>query len=187
MQSDNEYREVITLLNDGSKEPHERKLHRLPAERYTMSDCEFFFTICARHHKSPFLNNSLARDIIDALLWRKTRHHWRLFCYCLMPDHLHFIVQLPEILRPLRNGGARGVALESILDQVGDFKSYTTSQLWWPKGGNGQLWQNSSYDHVIRYNNSVESAVGYVLNNPARKSLVENWEDYPYAAIVDSW
>jgi REP element-mobilizing transposase RayT len=49
------------------------------------------------------------------------------------------------------------------------------------------LWQKSSYDRVIRYNETVEAAVNYVLNNPIRKGIVDRWEDYPFSAIIDSW
>ncbi len=54
-------------------------------------------------------------------------------------------------------------------------------------GGTGPLWQRSSYDRVIRYNKSIEAAVFYVLNNPVRKGLVEDWQQYPYSALVDPW
>ncbi|MHB9134602.1 MAG: transposase [Armatimonadota bacterium] len=187
MRIADEYEEVIALLKTLGEEEQQRKLHRLPLEQYTMSDCEFFFTICARHHQRPFTDPILARQIIDALLWYRNRHSLRLFCYCLMPDHLHFILKLPDSLRRLRHGGARGIAPEGILDWVGDFKSYTTNQCWWKRGGTNQLWQKSSYDHVIRCNDSVEKAVNYTLRNPERKGLVEDWQDYPYAAIIDEW
>ena len=83
--------------------------------------------------------------------------------------------------------GVRGIVPEGILDQVGTFKRFTTTQIWWKQGGAGRLWQRSSYDHVIRYNKSVEPVVHYVLNNPVRKGLVRDWEDYPYSAIEDRW
>ena len=76
---------------------------------------------------------------------------------------------------------------EGVLEHVARFKSFTTTQCWWKIGGHHNLWQKSSYDSVIRYNDSVEDAVAYVLNNPVRKGLVEYWEQYPYAAIVDQW
>jgi len=40
---------------------------------------------------------------------------------------------------------------------------------------------------VIRQNDSIEAAVDYVLRNPVRKGLVAEWNDYPYARIVDTW
>lgn len=33
----------------------------------------------------------------------------------------------------------------------------------------------------------METAVYYVLENPVRKGLVECWEEYPFAAVVDRW
>jgi len=178
-----EYREIIRFLNTQDERKRVTKPHRLPNERYTVSDCEFFITICARHQKNPFTDPHFAQQIINALLWWRTHHQLMLFCYCLMPDHLHFIVQLPDLERKFRNGGVRGIAPQTIMDLVGDFKSYVTSQLWWKCGGTGKLWQRSSYDNVIRSNDSVNEAVAYVLNNPERKGLI----DYPYAAVVDPW
>lgn len=86
-----EYNEVIAYLNS---QDTRRNPHRIGLERYSWSDCEYFFTICARDSTHPFIDAYLAKAIIDALLWRKQYHGWHLFCYCLMPDHLHFIVQL---------------------------------------------------------------------------------------------
>ncbi len=85
------------------------------------------------------------------------------------------------------NAGARGLVPESILDQIGNFKKYTTTQVWWKHGGQGLLWQKSSYDRVIRYNESVQEAVSYVLNNPVRKGLMKRWDDYPNSSVVDPW
>jgi len=77
--------------------------------------------------------------------------------------------------------------VEGALEHVRDFKKYTTSQVWQLHGGAGSLWQKSSYDRVIRYNDSIEVTMHYVLENPVRKGLVTQWEDYPYSGIVDDW
>ncbi|HEY3379013.1 MAG TPA: hypothetical protein VGL77_16130 [Armatimonadota bacterium] len=178
-----QYADVLAYLQ---RRDTRRNPHRLPLERYAWSDGEYFFTLCARRCGEPFRDPALATALLRALLWRKARHGWLLFCYCLMPDHLHFLVQLPDAMRGVRDAGARGEELESILQQVADFKSYTTSQLWWKAGGIGPLWQQSSYDRVIRYNDSIDQAVHYVLQNPMRKGLVEDWKHYPYARLVDA-
>lgn len=164
-----------------------RRLHRLPPGAYADPTCSYFFTLCARHHGRPFDDPKLAVAVIDALLWRRAKHHWQLFCYCLMPDHLHFIVQLPDHDAAIVNAGARGVAPVGVLDHLGDFKKYTTTQVWWMLGGKSKLWQASSYDCIIRYNDKIESAVDYVLHNPVRKGLVDEWADHPYTRTVDPW
>lgn len=187
MATQNKGEELIAFLNQRDAQRTPRRPHRLPQWSYAASDCEYFFTLCAKHQGRPFTDDRLARGIIDALLWRRTRHQWQLFCYCLMPDHLHFVIRLPPSVARNINGGARGSLVEGVLEQIRDFKKYTTAQVWHGLGGEGALWQKSSYDRVIRYNDSVDAAVTYVLENPVRKGLVERWEDYPYTAIVDDW
>lgn len=187
MDAPEAYGEVLDYLMTTDAELRRRKKHRLPLHCYSASDCEFFFTLCARHCGEPFANRRLAADIVDCLLWRRKRHGWELFCYCLMPDHLHFIVKLPPGGVRMINGGIRGLVPEGILEQVRYFKRFTTTQIWWKQGGERALWQKSSYDRVIRYNDSIDAAASYVLNNPVRKGLVARWEDYPFAAIVDPW
>jgi putative transposase len=187
MAAYDDYCALIDYLNTGDPEERRRKKHRLPMDCYSQSDCEFFFTICARHQGTPFADPVLAESVVQALLWRKRRHSWTLFCYCLMPDHLHFVMQLPPLEARQSNAGARGQVPEGVLDQVGNFKKYTTTQVWWPRGGSGKLWQRSSYDRIIRYCESLDVAAQYVLNNPVRKGLVSQWEDHPYTAIVDPW
>lgn len=187
MTNDESCAAFIDYLKTRDPTECQRKKHRLPIEYYAASDCEFFFTICARHQGEPFTNPAMANAIVDALLWRKRHHNWKLYTYCLMPDHLHFVVQLPPHQIRYFNAGARGIVPEGILDHVGNFKKYTTTQIWWKQGGTGELWQRSSYDRMIWYNKSVEPVVHYALNNPVRKGLVARWEDYPYSAIIDQW
>jgi REP element-mobilizing transposase RayT len=180
-------RAVQAFLNARDVARPRRHNHRLSMERYALAEGEFFFTLCARHQGQLFRDAELARRVIETLLGLRERYGWRLLCYCLMPDHLHFIAQLTESLGQVYNAGARGDTPYGIQEEVGAFKSFTTTQIWWKLGGEGQLWQESSYDKVIKRGESVEEAVYYVLNNPTRKGLVEFWQEYPYAGIVDEW
>ena len=164
----------------------DRKSHRLHPEIYATSQHEFFFTVCARHQQSPFENESLAETVIESLLWTKIRYQWWLFCYCLMPDHLHFVCRLPNRDQCLINGGIRGILPEGVLDHLARFKSFTTNQSW-RYGIQGQLWQKSSFDRVIDLQKPFEDIVAYTLENPVRKGLVKQWQEWPYSKIVDHW
>ena len=164
-----------------------RRRHRLPLESYADPHRIFMFTLCARQHGAPFTRDVLASDVVEALLWRKERHAWIMYCYCLMPDHLHFVVQPSQTKPRIHNAGARGWLAAGLLDQISAFKRYTTSQVWHKHGGTGPLWQRSSYDHALRADEGIDGAVHYVLNNPVRRGIVARWEDYPYSAVVDQW
>jgi REP element-mobilizing transposase RayT len=188
MSRQEDWLSVVEFLNArDSRSVPERRCHRLPAGCYAAADHAFFFTLCARHHTEPFARPEVAERVIDALLWRRVRHRWLLYCYCLMPDHLHFILRLQEDSERTRDAGVRGNLPEGVLDQIGDFKRYTTTQVWWRLGGSGPLWQKSSYDRVLRHFEGAGEAAAYILNNPVRRGLVETWEAYPFSGIVDPW
>jgi putative transposase len=164
----------------------DRKCHRLPPAVYADAEYAFHFTVCARHSSSPFADKALAEKVVESLLWTKSKHHWLLFCYCLMPDHLHFVCRLTDSDARKLNAGARGIVAEGALDHLGRFKSFTTNASW-KLGYRGELWQKSSYDRVFDMEKPFVEVVEYVLNNPVRKGLVPDWTQWPYAKIVDPW
>jgi len=169
-------------IND---EQFRRKKHRLPHELYASTGYEFFFTICARQHGEPFRNSELAKMVVESLLWTSRKYAWQLFCYCLMPDHLHFVCSLTERSPKIVNGGARGLVDEGVLEHVARFKSYTSTKAW-DHGIQDALWQKSSFDRILDIQWPFEQVVGYTLQNPQRKGLCERWEDWPYSRIVDA-
>ena len=45
-------------------------------------------------------------------------------------------------------------------------------------GRRGSIWQDESYDHILRGNESLSETVEYSRQNPVRKGLVSKPEDY---------
>ena len=43
------------------------------------------------------------------------------------------------------------------------------------------LWQESYYDHVLRDDEEMTRTVRYVLENPVRKALVREFDEYPHS------
>jgi hypothetical protein len=44
----------------------------------------------------------------------------------------------------------------------------------------GPVWQDESFDHVLRGDESVRETIEYIRQNPARKGLVIRPEDYQW-------
>src|SRR5688500_16389827 len=99
----NDRQELVDYLNAWEAARPVRRAHRLPAAYYATDCWCFFWTLCARERGRPFEDRGLAQAVVEALVWRRERHHWKLLCYCLMPDHLHFVVQLPTGEVAMRN------------------------------------------------------------------------------------
>ncbi|MGB2870177.1 MAG: hypothetical protein WBD36_17140, partial [Bacteroidota bacterium] len=41
-------------------------------------------------------------------------------------------------------------------------------------------WQKDFYDRILRDEEEVERHILYILENPVKKGMVENWKEYPY-------
>jgi hypothetical protein len=43
------------------------------------------------------------------------------------------------------------------------------------------IWQDESFDHVLRCSESLDAKVQYALENPVRRGLAVSWREYPWA------
>ena len=144
---------------------------RLKDFDYSQPYFVYFLTLCAYNKTIYFGNNEISHAILKSLEKYSKSYGYRLIAYCLMPDHLHFIVQAEENAKDLR-------------DLIRDFKKFTT-HTFWQLGMNGKLWQRGYFEHILRKNEDVFKVTEYVLNNPVRKGIVENKEDYYLSKLVN--
>ena len=142
----------------------ERKRIRLPADAYLIPGSGWLVTIGTAERAAVFADRPLAEAVAVLLSERCAALGAVLDAYCLMPDHAHLLVQ---------------VADRGLVDVVRDLKSRST-RLWWTFGGSGPLWQRSFHDRRMRTPGDYERAAAYVLTNPVRAGLVEDWADYPH-------
>jgi putative transposase len=132
----------------------------------------FFVTTCAHADTTPFVDERLAEIVIDTLQWLRSERGIRLYAYCLMPDHLHVLLQL----------GSSGDTLGAI---VGSVKRFTTRASW-ELGYEGPLWQGRFYDHVMRTRGDGRRAAHYILDNPVRGGLCGEAEEYAWSGMPDA-
>jgi putative transposase len=158
----------------------QRKQIHLRNFDYRSHEDVFFITICTAAKQRYFADPKICKTVIDEMEYRRAEKEIKLFCYCIMPDHLHLLISLNESY--IRNAGAFGE--RTLQNWVSAFKRYTSrvsNQLHRVK----PLWQTNFFDHVVRKNESLVEICSYILNNPVRKGIVSNWEDYPYSKMVD--
>lgn len=148
-----------------------RKNIRLKDFDYSQPNYVYFITICAAESQKPFLSEKIASVIAESIDFLRSKKNVLVFAYCLMPDHLHLLVSLPE-------------KSESLSKIVGDFKSYTT-KIYRDQTNQYRLWQRGFYDHIVRKQEDLKEMALYILNNPVREGLVRNSEDYKYCGILD--
>jgi len=148
-----------------------KKIH-LKGFNYTVGNHVYFITICTAG-KKPYLKDAgIAGVIVDGMEFRRKGKEIILFCYCVMPDHVHMLLSL-----------AQGYN-KTLIDWVSDFKRYSAKSI---KVAHGieHLWQKNFYDHVVRNDESLIKVAEYIVNNPVRKGMASEWKEYPYSRMID--
>jgi REP element-mobilizing transposase RayT len=101
----------------------------------------------------------VARIVRDALL-HFNEDRYRLFAWCVMPNHVHAVV------RPFE-----GRPLPRVLHSWKSFTALSANRL---LERSGPFWHTEYYDHLIRDGEDFSHAVRYVLQNPEKANL-GNW------------
>jgi len=147
-----------------------------------------------------WLKEERVAGIVDEALRYRDGEVYRLDAYCVMPNHVHtvFAPYLTETrakelaeraIERKRNAQNRlmpadagedkiNVVLASIMQSL---KGWTAHQCNLALDRKGQFWQHESFDHVIRDQTEWERIVNYVVNNPVKAGLVEDWQDWKWS------
>lgn len=96
-------------------------------------------------------------------------HHWNgkridLDAVVVMPDHVHALLRITD-----------GSSLSAITHSI---KSYSANQINQRNGRSGPLWQDESFDHIVRDAVSWQEKFDYIRNNPVKAGLVKAPGEY---------
>ena len=158
--------------------PARRRLNHRGPLSIDVSSALYFVTLCADDHtpwvvdigrtvapRPPLPPTSL--DTIAPLILREARENhfrglWRLALFLVMPDHLHFIVNI---------GGRGATALPRV---IANFKHLLSVRY-------GLRFQRDFFDTRLRDDAHFAEEYDYILGNPVRKGLCAVPSDWPYS------
>jgi putative DNA methylase len=95
----------------------------------------------------------------------------------VMPEHVHLL------LTPLRDASGWPVPLPKIMKRIKGTSARSVNQL---LGSEWPVWQEESFDHVLRSDERLEEKLEYIRQNPVRRGLVRNPGDYPWLWVESS-
>ena len=151
------------------------KKHRLALENYKGFNT-VTFTGCVSNRKRLFIATPIFSVFEEILINELERQVCQAHVYLFMPDHVHLTIQ----------GKTEEADLWKCMVLFKQKSGY-----WLSKNSPAFEWQKDFYDHILRKDEDIKKHVEYILLNPVRKRLVENWQDYPYkgstAYNLGSW
>ncbi len=107
-----------------------------------------------------WMKNPEIADLVETALKHFDKERYELLCWCVMPNHVHVIVQ--------------PYAVYKLSDIEHSWKSYTAHEANKLLKRSGEFWQPEPYDHLIRDEEDLEHSIEYILANPRSASL-HNW------------
>ncbi|WP_160083234.1 transposase [Pseudomonas sp. 8AS] len=138
--------------------------NRLRLGRHSHAGAVYLLTAVVKDRQPYFQNFSTGRLLIAELRAAHDQARVNSLAWVVMPDHLHWLIQLehgalPELMRRIKSNSARSI----------------NRQL----GLSGRLWQDGYHDRALRREEDLRAVARYIVANPLRAGLVRRVGDYP--------
>ena len=135
------------------------------------------FSTRDRKHLSPD-----ARDaVLKSLLFGHDQRRYQLYAACVMPDHVHFLFE-PQIKEQDPAGKPVFWPLQELLHSIKSFTAHEINKL---AKTTGRVWENESFDRMIRGDADLEEKFHYLCRNPWDSGVVPVTENYPWLWTPD--
>jgi type I restriction enzyme R subunit len=106
-----------------------------------------------------------ARDIVLETCLNEHRKRIDLYGVVIMPTHVHMV------FAPLRDSTQQAHTLAEVLNLI---KSVSAHKINRRLFRSGHVWQDESFDHVLRHNESIDAKLLYLMENPVAAGLARN-------------
>ncbi len=122
-------------------------------------------------HGACYMNDERVAKVLRDALFHFNQLRYALAAWCVMPNHVHVVVQ-PFVEK---NSAGSCSAQSDLPETLHSWKSFTAKEANKLLGRSGDFWQTEYYDHLIRDVADFRHSVQYVLENPAKAGL-KNWK-----------
>jgi REP element-mobilizing transposase RayT len=132
--------------------------------RVSIPNQTYVITTVTNQRCPVFRDLYLGRILVRAL--RQTDRAGLTFtlAYVVMPDHLHWLIEL------------RGASISAAVRRAKGLSAFHINSA----GGHAEhLWQPGFHDHGLRADEHIVQAARYIIANPIRAGLVKCVGDYP--------
>ena len=137
-------------------------------QRLIINNASYHIMVRGNQKQITFIEEEDFAKYLDLLRHYKRKYGFKLYGYCLMPNHVHLILEVED-----------GIDLSKIMQGLN--QTYT---LWFNKKYEkvGHLWQGRYKSMVIQKNKYMLDCLEYVELNPIRANISKSPFDYPWSS-----
>ena len=159
------------------------------SEKYkTHSDGLYFVTFSVVGWLDIFTRRLYQEILIDSINYCKQNKQLKIFCYCIMPSHVHFISysengSLSNVLRDLKAHTAKQL-IKAIEENPQESKKELFLKLFKyfgnksPQNQQMQFWKHDNHPFFLYSNQMIEQKINYIHNNPVEAGFVNNANEW---------
>ena len=133
-------------------------------------------------HERRLLSDT-ERDLVLQTILNGHEKNYELYAACVMPDHVHLLIE-PQIKRDDNEGKPIFYSLPEILQTLKSVSSHRINKTAGNKGM--RVWENESFDRVIRSERDFEEKFDYICRNPWDAEIVSSAQDYPWLWTLEN-
>ena len=130
----------------------------------------------------------VAEQIVESLHYRDGKVY-RLDAYCIMANHVHIVfAPLPiessetdTVDAQDNTAQTNSLCYNTLSSIMQSLKGYTARKANCLLECSGAFWHHESYDHAVRNASEWRRIITYVLNNPVKAGLVDEWEKWRWS------
>lgn len=136
------------------------KITRRHLPHWTLGGSIYFLTFCARN----LVFSKDEQRIVLEHIEEGNRKFYDCYAAIVMPDHVHLLLRPKE-----------GYSLSRIMHGI---KGVSAHKINLHRGTKGQVWQNESYDRIVRNGKEFDNELKYMFNNPLKEGLTKDPSNY---------
>ena len=123
------------------------------------------------HNTGPhwFRSPTIAQLVYDSFLYFHEKRY-EMICFTIMSNHVHLLFWIND-----------DRALYGIMHSL---KRYIANKL---MDREGAFWTHENFDRAVRNNEELKRVMHYILMNPIKAGIVENWKDYPWTFVNEKY
>lgn len=136
--------------------------------RVTMENACYHIITRGNQKQLVFMETVDYKSYLSILVKYKKRYKFKLYCFCLMPNHVHLIMEVKD--PALLNKIMRGLNLSYTLYFNDKYQKV------------GHLWQDRFKSKIIEKDAYLLECINYIETNPLRANLVSRLNEYSWSS-----
>ena len=131
----------------------------------------YFFTMVTKNRKPLFQDPALCEIFMAGIEKTKIFQPFELEAYCILPDHIHLLMRLPEsiknysnIIRELKKTVTKNARKHLNLPDL-------------------VVWQDRFWEHTIRDERDMQTHYDYIHYNPVKHGYIESEDQWKWSSM----